>query len=761
MAPVTAPADPSVKAPKPEGMAGMLAAAFVVVWLPFVYVAFLVATALALLKVGDGAVEELTLHEGHALIATAHLVSAAFGGVIWVMMLKPLLTLRLRKPAVLELRKASHPEIFKLVAEIVRVTGAPMPSDIRVDCGVGARLDLKHGLWSLPAQRTALTFGLPLAAGTSAAEFAGTLANLMGRQQRGLYGRLAFLVRMMNEWLTWVGTNIEPWENAVKKVVVEKKAGSVKLRKMLKAAGQMLSWITQRPIWAIMWVGRIVSRGALRRSVFNGDRCEAAFVGSQATIDSLQRQPHLHAAWEHACATVRQGLVNSRLPDNFPQTVARHAASVQATEESVKTWELGTLFCPSASLRANRVQKLAATGCFTAQGIGAAFLHDFNDLARQATQAHYQHDLGLDIRLFRLVAGDESVNQKRKQEDALAPVRRYFDGLCHPERGLCGESTENAIAPEASSFRQVVKDGRAWIKQRGDVMRAQLREWQVAWQRIRDLEMAHAYALAGLPADSHQYGIEAHRAELYREEIGRQQLILDFSEDPLVVGEARLETRFAAALALLWDTPASQLPAASAQIRAAVPDQAVLYQALAAKLKIVRGLMTFTSAYESLGTKYSGMSADDAQSGAMAFLIPRLMLHTQELLAGLDAVEHVSETPGAQPRSVAAYLIGDCPQESVALLHQDWRGAREDLTAGMAHTAGGLVVPVLDRFIDLYHRTFAFLASAAELTETFLVGDDAAPEPPAEDGVFHSPERVRIPAGVAPSAAAGVLPAAI
>lgn len=750
------------KGPKPEGLPGMMIAAAVVVVLPFIYIAFLIATGVFLLRTFDQAIAQYTLNHGNVVWSLTRLVSVLLGGVIWVMMLKPLITRRPRKPAVLELRKVSHPEAFKLAADIVRVTGAPMPADIRVDCSMGARVDLKHGLWSLLTQRTTLTFGLPLASGASAVDFAGTLANIMGRQQRGLYGRLVFLVRIMNEWLSWVATNIDPWESAIKKVKVQKKVKFAKLRKALKSAGQMLSWISQRPIWMIMWLGRIVSRGPLRHAVFNGDRCEAAFVGTVATIESLQRQPHLQAAWEHACANVQQGIESSRLPDNFPQAVARHVASVQATEDSVKSWEVGTIFCPSASLRANRVEKLAVPGEFMAKGIGAAFLRDFNDLARQATQAHYQHDLGLDIRLFRLVAGDESVNQKRKQEDNLAPVRRYFDGLCHPERGLCGESTENAIAPEASSFRQVVKDGRTWIKQRGDVMRSQLREWQVAWQRIRDLEMAHAYALAGLPVDSHQYGVDAHRADLYREEISRQQLILDFSEEPLHMDEARLETRFAAALALLWETPASQLPEAAAQIRASVPDLACLYQALAAKLKTMRSLMTFGSAFESLGTKYSGMSADDSQFGAMKFLIPRLMRYTQELLTGLDTVEHVADTPGAQRRSVAAYLIGECSQESIALLHQDWRAEREDLTAEMAHAAGEFVVPVLDRFIELYHRTFASLASAAELSETFLVGVEAPPAQASdENSAYTTPERVRIPVGVTPSAAVGAVPVAI
>ena len=473
----------------------MVFAASLVLLLPFVYLAFLIATGWVLLIVGDAAIREYTVRDGQAWWAVVHLVSVCLGGVIWVMMFRPLLTRRPRRPASMELLRANQADVFELVAEICRVTGAPVPVEVRVDCSMGARAVLQRGLWSLLPQRTTLTFGLPLAAACTAGEFAGALANQMGRQPSGLYGRLTHLVRIMNDWLGWVAMRIDPWEDAMAAAGgSRKKKFSVRIK-----AGRTLVWISQRPIWVIMSFGRVVSRSSLRNVVFNGDRCEAAFVGSAVVAESLQRQPHLQAAWEHGCNSVQMGLLSARLPDNFPQAVARHAASVQATAESVTTWEFGTIFCPSASLRANRVQKLRLPSAFAAQGNGAAFMRDFNEIARQATQVHYQHDLRLNIIQYRLVAPDEMVNQKRKQEDALASVRRYFNGLLHPERGLCGEAAANAITPEAASYRIAIAEGRDWMRRRGDQMRATLREWQMSWQRIRDLEMAHAYALGGAP----------------------------------------------------------------------------------------------------------------------------------------------------------------------------------------------------------------------------------------------------------------------
>lgn len=721
-----APAIPTqapVKPPRPRGLLGMLLAAMVVVCLPFVYVAFLVMTGWVLVETGNDAIEEYTLRHGQTWWVVVRLCSVGVGAIIWVLMFKPLLTRRPRRPAAMELKPASQGDLFQLIGAISRATGSTMPADVFVDCSMGARAALARGLWSLLTQRTRLTFGLPLAASATSKEFAGALANEMGRTPAGIYGRLTHLVRIMNDWLTWVAVRIDPWEDALAAASGAKK----KRLSVLKKAGRTLVWISQRPIWAVMWIGRVASRRALRNSVFNGDRCEAVVVGSVAVGESLQRQPHLQAAWEHACASVQLGLVSERLPDNFPQSVARHAASVQATAESVKTWEIGTIFCPSASLRAARARKLEAAGGFALQGNGAGLIRDFNELARQATQAHYQRDLKLNVTLFRLVAPDEVVNQKRKHEDRLAPVRRYFLGLVHPERALCGNGGSNSIKPEASAYRIAISEGRDWMRRRGDQMRMTLREWQLSWQRIRDLEMAHAYALAGLPVDSHQYGVSAHLAELYREEIDRQTMVCEVSEDPLMADEARLETRFAAALGLLWEAQPSELPGPMAAMRAAVPEQAVLYQALADKLKPLRNLVTFASAFESLGTKFGTEQPSGTLGIALKFLVPRMVSLTQDILEGLDVVD-CPPSLGFTGPNVAAYLIGQTTPERAAMLQMDWKNSPpQTISREAAVYASEVVAPIMDRFIDLYHRTFSALASAAEIAEMQLAPEDIVP----------------------------------
>lgn len=721
----------------------MAFAAAVVVLLPFVYIAFLAAMGWLLIWQGDRGMEDYALNRGPAWMAITRLVLVGFGAVLWVMMFRPLLTRRPRRPASLELMQANHGDLFQLLAAFHRSTRCVMPAEVRVDCSMGARAVLKHGLFSLLSQRTVLTFGLPLAASATAREFAGALANQLGRQPRGLLlGRLSHVVRIMNDWLSWVALRLDPWEAALAAAGGKKQKKIPLWKKMLRA----LPWITQRPIWLIMWIGRAVSARPLRMMVHNGDLAESQIVGSAGFAESLQRQPHWQAAWEKACASVQEALHTQRLADNFPQTVARHATSTQATPEAVQAWQSGSIFCPTAERRIARMQKLALAGGFAVPGNGAAFVRDFNDLSRQATQVHYQHDLRLTITQFRLVAADEVVSQRRKADDALGAVRRYFQGLAHPERGLCSDGPAGAIVPEPQAFRVAIRDGRHWLRSRGDQMRATLREWQMSWQRIRDLEMAHAYALAGLPVDSHQYGVASHTPELYREEIERQKLICEVSEDPLLADEARLETRFAAALGLLWDTPASQLPDALAQIRARVPAQAILYQTLVDRLPALRGLITFASAFESLGAKFNGAQSGGNLLPANRFLVPRLMLHIRQLISGLEQIPCPEEAGGGQ-LSIASHLLGQLSPGAHALLAADWEKAPPAIGNEEAAFAAELVAPVMDRFTELYHRTYSALASAAETSEMQLLGGDEE-EPSGQPASQQMPQAMPVMTGM-------------
>jgi len=295
------------------------------------------------------------------------------------------------------------------------------------------------------------------------------------------------------------------------------------------------------------------------------------------------------------------------------------------------------------------------------------------EFCRQATQSHYQQDLNLSINRFRLVAADESVNQKQKH-GAMAPVTRYFKGLLNPLRSLSGEEGGNVSSPASAggldAFRHAISDGLVWMKNRGDQMRVNLKEWQTSWRRVRDLEMAHAFALSGLPVDSHQYRVVRHEAGLYRGEIKSHERICERYADPLLVDEARLESRVAAALGLLWETPANKLPEGLAILGESLPALADLYQILGGKMAAMRGLVKVAGAYDSLGT---GFGVCDTESGpivAVRFLLPRLMHHTQEVVRGLDEVPCPNSVASGSPH-LAQPLLGNLTAERMVLVTGD------------------------------------------------------------------------------------------
>lgn len=699
---------------------GMTLAALVIFSLPFLYLSLLVGAGLFLVIQGDIGIEDYMLGNGPTWVAIVRLVAVGLGAGWWILLFKPLLARKPKKPASQLVKKVGQRDLFEVISTICELTGAPFPAEVRVNCDMAVKVSLSQGLWSLLTQKTTLTVGLPLVVAGSATELVGALANEMGRYPRGLYGRLSHLVQIVNQWLSWVALNLDSWETALAS------AGAVKTKKLsiLVKIWHGFVWVSQRPIWVVMWVARLASIRPVRRSILNGDRCEALIVGSSVTIQSLQKIPHFRSAWGQAIQSVQQGLTSGRLPDNFPQSVARQAASSEATSSSIREWEIGSLFVPSASVRGKVLSKLNLPPCFEKAGSGGALFSDATELCRQATQLHYQQDLNLSINQFRLVAADESVNQKQKHE-AMAPVTRYFKGLLHPLRSLCGEGAGNASSPAPAggldAYRHAISDGLVWMKNRGDQMRVNLKEWQTSWQRVRDLEMAHAFALSGLPMDSHQYGVVRHEAGLYREEIKRQELICECSADPLLVDEARLESRFAAALGLLWETPANKLPEGLVILRESLPALADLYQILGGKMAAMRGLVTLAGAYDSLGTRFGVGDTESGPFVAVRFLLPRLMHHTQEVVRGLDQVPCPNSVASRSPH-LAQHLLGNLTAERMALVSADWtRCNPAAIGVQEASLVSEIVAPLMDRFMALYHQTFAALTSAAELAELHLV----------------------------------------
>jgi hypothetical protein len=274
------------------------------------------------------------------------------------------------------------------------------------------------------------------------------------------------------------------------------------------------------------------------------------------------------------------------------------------------------------------------------------------------------------------------------------------------------------------ALRASVEAGRQWMEVNGQQMRAVLDEWHMAWQRLRDLEMAHAFAVAGLPMDSHQYGVAAHRPELYREEIDRQTFSLEHSDEALAHYEARLEARFAAALGLLWSAAQGSLPEKLRPVRETLPDWVALYQALADRIRHVRSMMTRFSAFESLGAKFSSGKVERAYLDAVGFLVPGILCDAQRVLHGLEQCSATPHQPQGAHASLAHYFVSTVPPGGMRLLALNWEGVHgQPLKIEHAAAVCELVEPLLDRFLETFHRASAILAEAASDAEDALIDE--------------------------------------
>ena len=169
-----------------RGLMGMTLAALVIFSLPFLYLSLLVGAGLFLVIQGDIGIEDYRLGNGPTWVAIVRLVAVCLGAGWWILLFKPLLARKPKKPASQLVKKVGQGDLFEVISTICELTGAPFPTEVRVNCDRAVKVSLSQGLWSVLTQKTTLTIGLPLVVAGSATEFVGALANEMGRYPRGL-----------------------------------------------------------------------------------------------------------------------------------------------------------------------------------------------------------------------------------------------------------------------------------------------------------------------------------------------------------------------------------------------------------------------------------------------------------------------------------------------------------------------------------------------------------------------------------------------
>ncbi|MEQ1750145.1 MAG: hypothetical protein ABL974_12020 [Prosthecobacter sp.] len=675
--------------------------------LPLLYVAALVAGVVFLGWQGYLWTQNLAYAAALSWRDVLPLAYLSGGLVTWIFMLRPLLPNQRNLGVALQITPASQPAIFELVDELCYHLRLDAVEEVWLDTTATIRTSVSGGVMGIASGRLVLNIGLPVVSVTSAREFAALLVRELAMNAGGLGTALSFVVRELNAWFYRALHERDPWELDLRQA----RDKETNFQRNVRLTTWVWMWLAKLPFALFFFAARVISAAALLRLSAGADRAAVNLIGREAWASLENKLGLLDAAWAASKVEVRRGMTQQRLPDNLSLLLARHVARAARDLKAA----------PAASQRSDVPLGAAIVAHLPMDAPAASRLRGFVDLSRQVTFFYYQHELGLSLHEHRLVAEEEVLHQSRRDDDSLVIIRRYFGGLAHPERAMCGNGVTHAVSPGLIQLRDEILRGREEIKEWCSRMKMTLQEWNMAWQRRRDLEAAATLSLAGFSVSRVQFGTDDTSPQSLRNEAARQRMIMEHLESGLKEYEVRMEKRFAAALGLLWWSDESDLDEAMRERRKELPNWCSVYESMATALPHFRELLTCFFAFQTLGARFANLEDNGAFFTALQSVVPKMTNLVRQIIGSMDgAVYPFAENK--KPIALNDYLLqGKLPEANSVSMNPGAAVDTKALSAQMAASASEVIAPFVDRFMQLYHQSYAWLAETAERTENFIL----------------------------------------
>ena len=223
-----------------------------------------------------------------------------------------------------------------------------------------------------------------------------------------------------------------------------------------------------------------------------------------------------------------------------------------------------------------------------------------------------------------------------------------------------------------------------------------------------------------MPVHKPQFALASWTADAFRDEIERQRAIMENLEGILRQYEGRLETRLASALELLWRAQLHELRPKLASVRETLPNWVLVYEALGLHLPVLRELMTHFHAFQSLGATVAGMVDSQAYMTTVQGEIPRIISLVDAILIPLQEWPYPfrADDDRDEAMSLAAFIA---PQsmEAGALHFESNHDAshNRDAAQRIARKFNRVVIPLMVRYLNLYHQAFTWVTKAADMAE--------------------------------------------
>ena len=644
------------------------------------------------------------------------LLKFAFMGFTWVLMLRPLRPRPKHARVAIQITAATQPQLFELIHMLCWHLRANPPVQVWLDTSISVRSTMFGGLTGILTGQTMLHLGLPVVSVITARELGGLLAHELSHNAGGVSTLFVHAVREMNAWFLRAALERDAWELQMNDKPKRESDWHKVGRRLMR--GWMLA--ARIPFIFFAFASRVTSALTLYLIQQSAARCGANVIGADV-YDRMQRKlALLGGAWKAAEQEIQRGIIQHRLPENLSLLMARHVATEAKARASARaeTGEAGT----EPKAEGETVKGAALVAYLSPLQPSASVLRQFVDLSRQVTYFYYQHELGLNLHEHRMVADEEVIHQNRREEEALLVIRRYFGGLAHPERAMCGLGSTPTSATALPELKREILRVREEIIVWGPQFKVALQEWNQAWQRRRDLEAAATLSIAGFTVSRMQFGTTDSSPGALRAEAACQRMVMEHMEGPLQERERVLECRFAAALGILWWSDPADLSDWLRTRRRDLTGWVTVYEAMTGALPSFRELLTTFFAFQTLGAKFANVDDPSAFLTALQSVVPKMLNLVRQIMATMDGAPFPFAEDG-KPTSLNQHLLPaplpEMPGVSMTLVDASSMRA---IGLKMASQASECIAPYVDAFLSLYHRAFAWLAESAERTETHFMG---------------------------------------
>lgn len=644
------------------------------------------------------------------------LLKLVFMGVTWVFMLRPLRPRPKHAKAAVQVSASTQPQLFEIIHLLCWHLRANPPVQVWLDTSISVRSTMFGGLTGILTGQTVLHLGLPVVSVITARELGGLLAHELSHNAGGFGTLFVHAVREMNAWFFRAALERNAWELHLSEKPMRESDWHRHLRRIMH--GWM--WVARIPFIFFALASRLVSAVTLWLIQRSAAKCGANVIGADMFQRMQRKLALLDGAWAAAEQEIQRGILQHRLPENLSLLMARHVATEAKARASARaeSGESGA----GQKAGAETAKGAALVAYLSPQQPAASVMRQFVDLSRQVSYFYYQHELGLNLHEHRMVADEEVIHQNRREEEALLVIRRYFGGLAHPERAMCGlgstPTTSTAVAELQREILRVREEIILW----GPQFKMALQEWNQAWQRRRDLEAAATLSLAGFTVSRMQFGTADSSPGSLRAEAACQRMVMEHMEGPLQERERVLECRFAAALGMLWWSDQAELTDWLRSRRRDLTGWVTIYEAMSGALPSFRELLTTFFAFQTLGAKFANVDDPSAFLTALQSVVPKMLNLVRQIMSTMDGAPFPFTDDGKTITLNKHLLPSPLPEmPGVSMTLVDAPSMRT-IGLEMASRASDCIAPYVDAFLSLYHRAFAWLAESAERTEAHFMG---------------------------------------